>query len=57
MYIMREGKKCNKIVSLVLAAVMMVSVFAVATPLLLQFQMRNVGVQPKKPILSNSNLT
>lgn len=32
MYIMREGKKCNKIVSLVLAAVMMVSVFAVATP-------------------------
>ena len=29
---MREGNKCNKIVSLVLAAVMMVSVFAVATP-------------------------
>ena len=32
MYIMREGKKRNKIVSLVLAAFMMVSVFAVATP-------------------------
>lgn len=29
---MKEGRKCNKIVSLVLAAIMMVSVFAVSTP-------------------------
>lgn len=29
---MKEGRKCNKIVSLVLAAIMMISVFAVSTP-------------------------
>ena len=29
---MKEGRKSNKIVSLVLAAIMMVSVFAVSTP-------------------------